>query len=283
VHPSLRRSPILELDGKISRSRGGADGVEQVAFHLLHDSLLQKALGDALLCVLGEFFRPDVWKQVEDTRTIDIFRDAMPDRRPPESPQEYVNHSLYLEAKTFLHGLLLVDDKLSMAHGLETRVPFLDNDLVDFAQRLPVRLKLRDLEHVVRLNENLPAPKTERYFEQTRDGKLILRKVLSSYVSDDVADQIKQGFSGPDASWFRGESIRYLNELIHDDRSLMYEFLEPKTVRSLVDDHISGRDNRRLLLWSLLNFEHWCRTFLRDGRPAEPAGALPASARTPAG
>jgi asparagine synthase (glutamine-hydrolysing) len=233
--------------------------------------------------VLSEFFRPDVWKQVEDVRTIDIFRDAMPDRHPPETPEEYVNHSLYLEAKTFLHGLLLVDDKLSMAHGLETRVPFLDNDLVDFAQRLPVRLKLRDLEHVVRLNENLPAPKTDRYFDQTRDGKLILRKVLSSYVSDDVADQIKQGFSGPDASWFRGESIRYVNEVIGDDDSLIYEFLEPRTVRSLVDDHIAGRDNRRLLLWSLLNFEHWCRTFLVDGRPAEPAGALPAAARTSAG
>ena len=48
-----------------------------------------------------------------------------------------MNHSLYFEAKTFLHGLLLVEDKLSMAHGLETRVPFLDNDLVDFAQALP--------------------------------------------------------------------------------------------------------------------------------------------------
>jgi asparagine synthase (glutamine-hydrolysing) len=233
--------------------------------------------------VLSEFFRPDVWKQVDDVRTIDIFRDSMPDQRPPESPQDYVNHSLYLEAKTFLHGLLLVDDKLSMAHGLETRVPFLDNDLVEFAQRLPVRLKLRDLEHVVRLNENLPAPKTDRYFEQTRDGKLILRKVLSSYVSDDVADQIKQGFSGPDASWFRGESIRYVNEVIHDDESLIYEFLEPRTVRRLVDDHISGRDNRRLLLWSLLNFEHWCRTFLYHGRPAEPAVALPASVQAPAG
>src|SRR3954447_7838746 len=233
--------------------------------------------------VLSEFFRPDVWKQVEDVRTIDIFRDAMPDQHTPETPEEYVNHSLYLEAKTFLHGLLLVDDKLSMAHGLETRVPFLDNDLVDFAQRLPVRLKLRDLEHVVRLNENLPAPKTDRYFDQTRDGKLILRKVLSSYVSDDVADQIKQGFSGPDASWFRGESIRYVNEVIGDDDSLIYEFLDPRTVRSLVDDHIEGRDNRRLLLWSLLNFEHWCRTFLVDGRRPEPAGALPAAARTSAG
>ena len=53
-------------------------------------------------------------------------------------PEDYVNHSLYFEAKTFLHGLLVVEDKLSMAHGLETRLPFLDNDLVAFAQRAPV-------------------------------------------------------------------------------------------------------------------------------------------------
>ena len=54
-------------------------------------------------------------------------------------------------------------------------------------------------------------------------------------------------------------------------------------MRGLVDDHLAGRDNRRLLLWSLLSFEQWCRTFLSDGRPAEPAGALAASARTSAG
>ena len=61
--------------------------------------------------------------------------------RPPcrraDRPEDYINHSLYLEAKTFLHGLLVVEDKLSMAHSLETRLPFLDNDLVDFAQRSP--------------------------------------------------------------------------------------------------------------------------------------------------
>jgi asparagine synthase (glutamine-hydrolysing) len=232
--------------------------------------------------VIREFFRADVWNEIKDLRTIDIFRDAMPDRRPPESPEEYVNHSLYLEAKTFLHGLLLVDDKLSMAHGLETRVPFLDNDLVEFAQRLPVRLKLRDLEHVVRLNENVPGSKTQRYFQQTRDGKLILRKVLSRYVSDDVADQIKQGFSGPDASWFRGESIAYVNDVIHDDGARMYEFLEPRAVRELVEEHVAGRQNRRLLLWSLLNFEHWCRTFLGDATPPEPANALRSSGWTAA-
>ena len=57
-------------------------------------------------------------------RTLDIFRDVFPGSdRAPRAPEDYINHSLYLEAKTFLHGLLVVEDKLSMAHGLETRVP----------------------------------------------------------------------------------------------------------------------------------------------------------------
>ena len=100
---------------------------------------------------------------VDDVWTRDIFRDVFP--TTPTScarPEDYVNHSLYFEAKTFLHGLLVVEDKLSMAHGLETRVPFLDNDLVDFAMRVPVRLKLGNLGEVVRLNENEPGPKTEQ-------------------------------------------------------------------------------------------------------------------------
>ena len=64
-------------------------------------------------------------------------------------PEDYINHSLYFEVKTFLHGLLVVEDKLSMASSLETRLPFLDNDLVEFAQALPVNLKLANLGEVV--------------------------------------------------------------------------------------------------------------------------------------
>jgi asparagine synthase (glutamine-hydrolysing) len=89
---------------------------------------------------LPQVLSPEVWAQVESVRTVDIFRDQFSDSGLPASPEDYVNHSLELEAKTFLHGLLVVEDKLSMAHSLESRVPFLDNDLVDFAQRVPVRL-----------------------------------------------------------------------------------------------------------------------------------------------
>jgi asparagine synthase (glutamine-hydrolysing) len=217
--------------------------------------------------VLHRLFAPHVWNEVQDMRTIDIFRAQFPDTTAPKTSEDYVNHSLYLEAKTFLPGLFVVEDKLSMAHSLESRVPFLDNDLVDFAQRVPVRLKLRDLEHVVKLDENTASPKNERYFERTRDGKLLLRRVMRRYIPESITNQVKQGFSGPDASWFRGDSIDYVRRLVLNDDSAMYEYLNPTTVRTLVDDHLEGRANRRLLLWSLLTFEHWCQTFLNGRRP----------------
>jgi asparagine synthase (glutamine-hydrolysing) len=217
--------------------------------------------------VLHRMFAPQVWNEIRDLRTIDIFRGQFPDHAAPQSPEDYVNHSLYLEAKTFLPGLFMVEDKLSMAHSLESRVPFLDNDLVDFAQRVPVRLKLRELDSVVSLDENTPSPKSERYFERTRDGKLLLRRVMQRYVPQTVTNQVKQGFSGPDASWFRGDSIDYVRRLVLNGESAMYEYLDPGVVRGLVDDHLEGRANRRLLLWSLLTFEHWCQIFLKGRRP----------------
>ena len=88
-----------------------------------------------------------VWDEVKEVWTRDIFRDVfMSHKNELKTPEDYINHSLYFEAKTFLHGLLVVEDKLSMAHGLETRVPFLDNDLVDFAMRCPLSFKLNNLE-----------------------------------------------------------------------------------------------------------------------------------------
>jgi len=198
-----------------------------------------------------------VWHDVQHVSTRDIFRGVFSQHANRlRTPEEYVNHSLYFEAKTFLHGLLMVEDKLSMAHGLETRLPFLDNDLVDFAMRLPVHLKLGNLGEVVRLNENEPGAKTARYFEQTKDGKLALRKVLSRYVPEEVAYRQKQGFSAPDASWFRGESIDYVRSIIDNNNSRIFGVLDPKPVRRLVGQHMTGVENRRLLIWSLVSLEN---------------------------
>ena len=201
--------------------------------------------------------------EVDAVNTRDIFRDAFASHAPELTrPEDYINHSLYLEAKTFLHGLLLVEDKLSMAHSLETRIPFLDNDLVDFAQRTPVGLKLGNMGEVVRLNENEPGPKTQRFFERTRDGKLVLRKAMQRYIPESITAGEKQGFSGPDASWFRGESIDYIRGRLMNGDAAIYDYLDRDTVRGLVGDHLEGRENRRLLIWSLLSVEQWCETFV---------------------
>ena len=90
---------------------------------------------------------------------------------------------------------------------------------------------------------------------------------MSRYVPDSITKGVKQGFSGPDSSWFRGDSIEYVRRELLSGDAAIYEFLNPDTVRSLVEDHLEGRENRRLLLWSLLSFEHWCRIFLRGDRP----------------
>jgi len=217
--------------------------------------------------VVREVFSP-VWNEVKHVWTRDLFRDVFHVHADQLTrPEDYVNHSLYFEAKTFLHGLLVVEDKISMAHGLETRVPFLDNDLVDFAMKIPVRLKLKRLGEVVRLNENEPGPKTLKYFEKTEDGKLILRKVMRRYVPLEITGAEKKGFSAPDASWFKGESIEYVRHLLYHPNARIYNFLDRSAVQILVNEHLEGDENRRLFIWSLLNFEWWLRKFMDEKEP----------------
>jgi asparagine synthase (glutamine-hydrolysing) len=154
-----------------------------------------------------------------------------------------------------LHGLLTVEDKLSMAHGLENRVPFLDNDLVDFAMRCPVALKLKNFKEVVRMNENLVGDKQTQYFQQTQDGKQILREVMGNIIPPQVTDARKQGFSGPDASWFKGDSIDFVRRKLFDKNAAIYSLFDRTVVQELVEEHLQGKVNRRLLIWSLLNLE----------------------------
>ncbi len=213
-------------------------------------------------CFLRRMFQP-IWSDVSHVWTRDIFRDVFNGHPVTLTrPEDYVNHSLYFEAKTFLHGLLIVEDKLSMAHGLESRVPFLDNDLVDFAMRLPVRLKLARLEEALRINENEPGDKRVEYFKRTRDGKLLLRRMMERYVPVDFTRMEKQGFSAPDASWFRSEGLEYVRRLIFNPKGRLYDYLDPETVQSLVTEHLDGKVNRRLFIWSLLSTEHWLQQFI---------------------
>lgn len=206
-------------------------------------------------------------EQVRDVDTLDIFRGVFPlGRDRIDSAEDSINHSLYFEAKTFLHGLLVVEDKLGMAHGLETRYPFLDNDLVDFAMRCPVTFKLNRIDEAPRLNENVPGDKPRQYFQRTNDGKRILREAIREFVPEAVFEGAKQGFSAPDASWFKGQSIEYIKQHLLQPAARINRYFDPGAVRSLVEQHLSGAQNRRLFIWSLLSFEHWLAAYHEPAR-----------------
>lgn len=180
-----------------------------------------------------------------------------------DSPEQHIQNSLYFEIKTFLPALLLVGDKLSMSNGLEERFPFLDNDLVEFAQRIPVRYKLGNLAREIRrIDEN--TIKDKKRYRIYNDGKNVLRKAMKDYIPDDILKKKKQGFSAPDESWYRGENADYVKELLSNSNNLISEFINQEYIDKILSEHLEQKINHRLLIWSFINFEWWCKQFLNE-------------------
>jgi len=138
---------------------------------------------------------------------------------------------------------------------LESRVPFMDNDLVDFAMQCPVNLKLNNLHQVLQANQT----KRSDSFKKSNDGKQIMRDAMKRYMPEDITSAQKQGFSSPDASWFKGESIDFVKRALLDKNARIYDYLDSKVVIPLINEHLTGKQNRRLLIWSLLNVDAWMK------------------------
>mgnify|MGYP001269815361 FL=1 len=185
---------------------------------------------------------------------MNIFADIFnPVKKAYLHKDDYLNQSFYLEAKTFLHGLLVVEDKLSMAHSLETRVPFLDNDLVNFAMQVPNKFKVKRPFKSVNENDLLGKKKN-------LEGKLVLRKSLKKYLDERIINSKKQGFSSPDASWFKGESMEYINKNLLKKSAIFNQSI----VKEIIDEHCSGKKNNRLAIWSLLYVDRFLNQNIRS-------------------
>lgn len=211
----------------------------------------------------SKLFQPYIYNQIDNTQPRRTFEKVFTfnNKLKYSSAEEHIQNSLYFEIKTFLPGLLLVGDKLSMANGLEERFPFLDNELVDFAQKIPVRYKLANLENMKRIDENLVGNKHMLY-QQYDDGKNVLRNAMSHILPEKIVNRKKQGFSAPDESWYRGENAQYVKDLLLGKNIASAEFINPDYVKQIIDEHCNKGINHRLLLWSFMSFEWWCRLFL---------------------
>jgi asparagine synthase (glutamine-hydrolysing) len=199
---------------------------------------------------------------LQDYHAFESFKSMFKSTIQRPSPNHYINQCLYFEAKTFLHGLLVIDDKLSMAHSLESRVPFLDNDLLDFAMKIPASFKLGKINEVFKAIQN--QKDLSEFLQKNKDGKLIFRKAMRQHLPQEIINKTKQGFSAPDASWFKGESIKYIQNLFLKSDANIYGFLDKKTVQEKIEEHLNGKQNHRLIIWSLLSLEKWCDQFNPD-------------------
>ncbi len=173
-----------------------------------------------------------------------------------KTEEDYINKSLYFEAKTFLQGLFYLDDKLNMSHGVESRVPFMDNDLVELAQRIPAKYKIKNLNSVIKLDENETA-KSKKYYIQSHDGKNILRKALSELLPKEVVELKKQGFSAPDESWMRGSRKEYIENILNN--SSLETIFNMKYFKAKFEEHVEHKQNNRLLLWSLVSMNSFLK------------------------
>lgn len=164
----------------------------------------------------------------------DGFREVMVGA-PSVCSGDALRRILHFEFKTFLHGMLVVEDRLAMAHGLEVRVPFLDNALADLAFQIPSRLKVD--------------------VHDDRGGKLILRSAMKGRLPNEILAQPKRGFSPPDENWYRGESMDYIKSVLYDPQTLQRPWFDQEVVEAKLQEHFTGCRNHRLLIWSLLMVE----------------------------
>jgi asparagine synthase (glutamine-hydrolysing) len=201
----------------------------------------------------NSFFTSQIMKQIGDYTPWETYKKVIGNNHKNNG---FLKHTLYFDAKTFLHGILVVEDKLSMAHSLESRVPFLDNELVDFTTKIPQKYLIN--------HSWLESAKTDI----NMSGKYIFRRAMEGILPKEIIENRKQGFSAPDQSWYMKHLVEYIKSIVLSDRSLDRGYFQKQYIEKILSEHISGKHNHRLLIWSLLSFEWWNRIFI-DGESVE--------------
>ncbi len=173
--------------------------------------------------------------------TPDAYRSSRAFFDRPNGHSTTLDRLLYTDLKTYLVELLMKQDQMSMAASIESRVPFLDHHLVEFATALAPRTKLRGLT-----------------------TKWVLREAVKTLLPPEILTRRKMGFPVPFSLWLRGGGAGIARDVLLDSRARQRGITDAAAVSKLIDAHADGTADAGDALWSLLNLELWYRTFI-DG------------------
>ena len=125
-------------------------------------------------------------------------------------------------------------DRAAMSNSLETRVPFLDINVINFSMNLPLNMKIRN-----------------------NKGKWIVRKLLNKYVPKKLFDRPKMGFGIPIDNWLRHDLKEWASDLINQKNGINHDYFDRNTIKMMWNEHLSGKNNWQYHLWNILSFDSW--------------------------
>ncbi len=160
----------------------------------------------------------------------------------PQEERDFLSRTLYCDIKTWLPDDLLVKvDRMSMATSLEARVPYLDHRMVELCISMPIHFKLRGFT-----------------------SKYILRKAFSELIPKEILRRKKQGFTVPLALWFRKELKDFTQEILSQNSVAKRGYFNYNYIKHILKEHLEGKRDYSREIWSLLIFELWVQTFIKN-------------------
>jgi asparagine synthase (glutamine-hydrolysing) len=250
VPAGLRRGLARTLESRLL-----PDAVARKLRHtfLYHPNRFQQIYFDNWYSVFPAGMQPRLFtpQVTEELRDVDPYGTSMAYFQPDGGPDSLLSRLLYLDVKTYLVELLMKQDQMSMAASIESRVPFLDHKLVEFAARIPAEHKVRFLS-----------------------AKYLLRKTMRGRLPEAILSRKKMGFPTPVKPWLQGVLFPRVSKLLTDGRLEARGIINPAFVRELLEAHRRGRTDATEGVWRLVNFELWCRVALdRDPTLARNAAS----------
>jgi asparagine synthase (glutamine-hydrolysing) len=188
---------------------------------------------------LLDLLRPELHPLARRDRVLSSCREPLERTETHVAGQAITTLSrlLQLNLETYLlDDLHVKTDRMSMAHALEARSPFLDTTVIEFGAALPDRLRMR-----------------------LGKGKILLRRAMKGILPESILARGKMGFGAPLGSWFRGELDGLVRERLLQPASPIYEYLRPEPIAALVHSHGTGRADLSPQIWALLTLESWLR------------------------